>query len=275
MDRYRSDVDSVSPIPVDLEHQLRSPLAPQKAFRYPIVRWSKWLNDLDGIDEVLATLPAALDRSIAAERIDVLLDDDKTAAAFVVAMIWGHGSSGYGPFRTARILTGTADPAGEPLSPNVLEELKRSVDIAHDGGAVSGYRYLNNDGKITGLGPAFFTKWLYFVTARGNPTSPSAAPVLDALVIEWLRRHAHVRIRSGRTADYSAYIDHLAAWGTATDHTPVEVEERIFRLIRNDGTPHDSTTENDERTNHDQPHTPARMAPRPERTRTDQILGRE
>lgn len=29
--------------------------------------------------------------------------------------------------------------------------------------------------------PAFFTKWLYFLTARGNPTSPHAAPVLDSL----------------------------------------------------------------------------------------------
>lgn len=247
MDRHRSDIGSVPPIPADLEDQLRGSFVPQKAFPYSAVRWSTWLNDLDVIDEVLGTLPAALDRSIAAARIDELLDGEKTAAAFVVAMIWGHGSSGYGPFRTARILTGAADPAGEPLSPDVLEKLTRSVDIAQNSGAVSGYRYLNNDGRITGLGPAFFTKWLHFVTARGNPTSPHAAPVLDALVIEWMRRHVNVRIRAGRTADYAAYLDHLTAWGTATGHTPVDVEERIFRLIRNDGTPHDSTTENNER----------------------------
>lgn len=248
MDRYRSDIGCVPPRPADLEHQLLGPFVPQKAFTYPAARWSTWLRDLAGIREVLATLPAALDRSIAARRIDALLSGDEVAAAFVVAMIWGHGSSGYGPFRTARILTGTADPDGEPISPDVVEKLTRSVDIAQNGGAVSGYRYLNNDGRITWLGPAFFTKWLYFVTARGNPTSPHAAPVLDALVIEWMRRHAHVRIRAGRTADYAAYLDLLTAWGTATGHTPVDVEERIFRLIRNDGTPHDSITESDERT---------------------------
>ncbi|MFC8181568.1 hypothetical protein ACFULT_22045 [Rhodococcus sp. NPDC057297] len=100
-----------------------------------------------------------------------------------------------------------------------------------------GYRYLNNDGAIHGLGPAFFTKRLYFITTRGEPHSPAAAPILDALVVAWLQSAADIRIRAGRTDDFTRYIKLLEHWGSPTGHTPVEVEERIFRIIRNDAAP--------------------------------------
>ncbi|MBY6708087.1 hypothetical protein HQ308_14875 [Rhodococcus sp. BP-241] len=224
----------MSRVPADLDDLLHRPFAPQKAFRYPAARWSKWVGHLDGVSDVLETLPSELDRALAARRIDELLADN-VAGAFVVAMIWGHGSSGYGPYRTARILTDSTAPASSPLSEGVIEKLTRSVSVAQDGDAVLGYRFLTHASPVRGLGPAFFTKWLYFVTARGNPTSPLAAPILDALVINWMRKHAGVRIRAGYTIDYRVYLDHLTAWGAATDHTPVEVEERIFRLMRDDG----------------------------------------
>lgn len=96
------------------------------------------------------------------------------------------------------------------------------------------YRWLNNaSGRVAGLGPAFFTTWLYFVTARGDATAPAASPVLDALVLTWLGSHG-VRLRAGCTDDFARYLDTLRTWGEPHDLAPAQVEERIFRLIRAD-----------------------------------------
>ncbi|WP_431843218.1 hypothetical protein [Calidifontibacter indicus] len=116
-----------------------------------------------------------------------------------------------------------------------MEKLTEWVRIAREEGPVEGFRYLNNAGRLRGLGPAFFTKWLYFVTACGQARSERAAPVLDALIISWLKKYADTRLRHGKTPDYQHYIELLHGWGAPYGRTPAEVEESIFRLIRNDG----------------------------------------
>lgn len=102
---------------------------------------------------------------------------------------------------------------------------------------MAGYRFLNTqDGKISNLGPAFFTKWLYFVTADGSVDGgPQAAPILDVLVLNWLRTKADLRLRTGWTVDYETYLDLLTTWGKPYGIHRAGVEERIFRLIREDG----------------------------------------
>jgi hypothetical protein len=221
--------------PVDLEPLLSADQSQQRAFRYSLERWRAWTGHLDGVGEVLDGLPRALDRRTTAMVVDHALPGN-VAAAFTVAMIWGHGTSGYGPYRTARVLTGSREPAGLPLSPAVEDRLRESATVARERGPVEGYRYLNNSpGKIAGLGPAFFTKWLYFVTVRGSVGTASAAPVLDALVLRWLAARA-MPLRAGSTDDYARYVELLSSWGKPHGLAPAEVEERIFRLVRNDGT---------------------------------------
>lgn len=186
------------------------------------------------MEQVLARLPPALDRSGAATLVDDLLPDN-VPGAFAVAMIWGHGSSGYGPYRTARVLTAARKPRNQPLDQSVVDRLQQSIQIVQKSGAVEGYRFLNNHpGHIAGLGPAFFTKWLYFVTSRGDTAALDAAPVLDALVVRWLRDKAGIILRPGRTDDYRRYVTLLRDWGKER-LTAAQVEERIFRLIRDDG----------------------------------------
>lgn len=88
------------------------------------------------------------------------------------------------------------------MSPVVRQQLLASTTIAREHGPVEGYRCLNNPpGRITGLGPAFLTKWLFVATAKGDPKSLPAAPVLDGLVLQWLREHTDARRRAGRTSD--------------------------------------------------------------------------
>lgn len=228
----------MSLIPHDLAETLSEDFPSQKAFTYPADRWRSWTGHLEGNAALLDALPAALDRATTARVVEEQLARTPRGVgpAFTVAMMWGHGFSGYGPYRTARILTGAISPLGCPLSGDVLARLSDSADIARRDGPVEGYRFLNTQpGRIGGLGPAFFTKWLYFATARGQIGSPTAAPILDALVVTWFREHADSPLRAGYTDDYARYVETLTAWGAPNGLAPAQVEERIFRLIRNDG----------------------------------------
>lgn len=235
MGKRSSGVDDVmDPAPPALMDLLTGAFPPQKAFGYPVSAWSRGLSRFDDVGPVLDQVPAKLDRATVSRLVETLLSESNVAAAFVVAMMWGYGTSNVGPYRTARVLTGGNAAPDAPVSAEVIARLTKAVDVARHDGAVEGYRYLNNDGAIHGLGPAFFTKWLYFITTRGEPHSPTAAPILDALVIAWLQSEAGIRIRPGRTDNFARYVALLQQWGEPTGHTPVEVEERIFRIIRND-----------------------------------------
>ncbi|WP_139277460.1 8-oxoguanine DNA glycosylase OGG fold protein [Rhodococcoides corynebacterioides] len=226
---------SIPPVPDALVPLLTSGLPQQRAFAFSRPSWSRWFVRMPGVLDAMDALPDRVDRAHVATTVDGLIDSD-VAAAFVVAMIWGHGKSGYGPFRTARILTGgRRRPLEHELSTDVVDKLRASVDHVRGDGPVEGYRYMANEGALWGLGPAFFTKWLCFASARGDHESDTAAPILDAIVIRWLHRNSDVRLRTGRTVDYEWYVDTLRAWGSAAGLSAVQVEERIFRLNRADG----------------------------------------
>lgn len=232
-------VGGMANVPQDLAAALGAPRVRQRAFGYPLQRWREWVGHLESVNSVLGQLPPRLDRQQTAELIDSMIPDQVTAA-FTISMIWGHGYSGYGPYRTACVLTGSKKPKNAPVSLVVHQQLLDSTTIAREHGAVEAYRYLNNPpGKIRGLGPAFFTKWLFFATAEGDIKSPAAAPVLDALVFRWLRDHADVTLRAGKTSDYERYFSLLRSWGEPHALAPAEVEEQIFRLIRQDGAEQD------------------------------------
>ncbi len=207
----------------------------QRAFGWPRSRWEKWLTDVKGAERSLEGLPAELDRPATAGIVQRNVESDDYAAAFVAAMVWGHGYSGYGPYRTAWALTSSRTPRSRPVEPAVVRRLRESCSMVRQEGPVASYRYLNNRGHIAGLGPAFFTKWLYFSSADGRPYGDQAAPILDALITFWLRENAGVQLRYGRTSDYETYLDLLHEWGTPHGRNAVEVEEAIFRLIRDDG----------------------------------------
>ncbi|MEV4900107.1 hypothetical protein AB0K08_02045 [Citricoccus sp. NPDC055426] len=58
---------------------------------------------------------------------------------------------------------------------------------------------------------------------------------MDQLIIRWLRSKASIHLKPARTAEYERYIETLQRWGMPYGLAPADVEERIFRLIRNNG----------------------------------------
>lgn len=196
-------------------------------------RWLEWLGHIDEAAALLRDLPPELDRATVKDIVSSSWEQNP-AGAFVATMVWGHGHSGYGPYRVARILTLDANPREAPINQATVSKLLTSGQKAQAEGPVSSYYFLNNEGRIWGLGPAFFTKWLFFVGASSRVSETVAAPILDQLILTWLRDEGFP-LRPGRTPDYERYVNLLTEWGEPHGLAPADVEERIFRIIRNDG----------------------------------------
>ncbi|MGV2821804.1 hypothetical protein ABZX73_13085 [Brevibacterium casei] len=217
-------------VPTDLFPLLESPFDAQMAFSYPRESWSRWLGHLGQLGPFIDDLPAALDRPTVTELVAMHAQKDPVSA-FVPAMIWGHGNSGYGPYRVARVLTQSSTPLESQVDQSVLRKLADGYRVAAAEGPIAGYYRMNNEAYIKHLGPAFFTKWLHFSTAATATDPAGVAPILDRLVLDWLHDH-DITIRAGRTPGYENYVSLLSSWGKPHNLGPAQVEERIFRLIR-------------------------------------------
>ncbi len=88
---------------------------------------------------------------------------------------WGQSRNGYGPSRLRAIHRGAATRGVD-----IEATLAEAVETMRRSSAVDAYASLN--GAVPGLGPAFFTKFLYVAGARVPPASGPAPLVLDAVV---------------------------------------------------------------------------------------------
>lgn len=224
---------AIPPPPARLIELMEQSFAPQRAFEYDAERWLKWLGDIPGAADAINSLPDAVDRPLI-RQVVCDLEDDNIVGAFIAVMIWGHGTVGYGPYRTLQVLSDNFRD-GRGLSDEVVAKLRRSISVAREQGSIEGFRHLANEGKLRELGASFFTKWLYYITATGPLGEDGAAPILDDIVIAWINDNASEQLRYGRTRSYERYLELVTAWGAPYELSPVDVEERIFRLIRNDG----------------------------------------
>ena len=159
--------------------------------------------------------------------------------AFIASMIWGYGTTGYGPYRTARVL-GT--------DPDVVSHLVAAARTAQDpnqGGYVAfheiGEGRDNDPAYLKYLGPAFGTKFLYFLTAAADAVP--VTPVMDAVVRRWFWREAEVwlNVTSWKSTSYMDYLSLLDTWrealapengGKAPSRD--QVEHVIFAIERGD-----------------------------------------
>ena len=209
--------------PAPLTALLSQPLSPQQKFKVPKDAWLRRLGEIPEAADALAALPGWINRDDAAEAVRQHWPDSITAA-FVSAMVWAYGpKAGYAPYRVLRVLTASKTPDGKTLNDRVTAALERSVEIALTEDAVEAFSYLNDCthkvrshqrehadklvgvdcGRIYGLGPSFFTKWLQVATLAFAPEDralprkttrrPTAlipqyppAPMWDNQVVVWL-----------------------------------------------------------------------------------------
>jgi hypothetical protein len=138
--------------------------------------------------------------------------------AFLVVMVWGQGTTGYGPWRTARILQDNSD---------AKERLVRVARHLAQDGALEAYRRFGGDYRLRWLGPAFGTKYLYFCPQ--GPGSP--ALILDRLVAQWLTKNTSSNFRAGpwSPSTYRRYLELVWSWAAVLGVAAEEVEWCIFQ----------------------------------------------
>lgn len=223
-----------SEVPTQLKAMLAKKQNPQRAFGWNERSWEVAFADCPDVLDQLKKLPGAIDRVEVCRVVGSSLIRGAVIPAFVTAMIWGYGTAGYGPTRVRWVLTGVRgrDAMSALVRPDVKERLDAAVQVVRSDGAVEGFRRMNNAGHVKYLGPAFFTKWLYFASATSGPDDAQAAPILDKQVKDWLADKAKVRLNMYKTSDYARYVELLKAWGSQTKpaRTPAQVEKAIFHL---------------------------------------------
>jgi len=224
------------PVPSLLAAALAEPPRPQHAFVWEPAGWRTEMHDLPEVQGMLGDLPGRVDRELIRLKVLEELNEGRVISAFVSAMVWGYGDRGYGPVRVRWVLTGVKQGAhGASVRGDVPGLLSDAVEVVRGEGAVEGFRFMANAGRLKYLASAFFTKWLYFASALDSPDDPRAAPILDKQVHDWLEKHADMTLDISRTHEYRRYLDVLTEWGDQFARTPVQVERVIFSLATGRG----------------------------------------
>lgn len=91
---------------------------------------------------------------------------------FLLAMVWGFGTVGYGAHKTAKML---ANPKSE-------DNIRKIFQATRDEGAAAGWSALLADHKVRGLGISFGTKLLYFA---GYSTGHELRPLVLDDNVRW------------------------------------------------------------------------------------------
>lgn len=185
--------------------------------RLPEGLWPDELDDLQGTDRF---------HRITREDVFRLSAQVETPAqalrCYVAACVWGTGTGGLGVVRRARPLH-LHDDAGE--------RLLKAVTTLREDGAVAAYESLRKGGDthLKGLGPAFFTKVLYFA---GSDTAAGPRPlILDRFVVRAFNEQAELSWRTNwgwTPGQYERYLDTVAGWASSWGTTADVVERELF-----------------------------------------------
>lgn len=176
-------------------------------------RWNRksWTNQLGQYEEFFNGLK--IDRIDRKQAVQLsphkVTNEEEAVQVFLLAMLWGYGLVGYGPFRTRRIMD----------RPEAVAELLEVAQVAQRDGGLAAFQLIadrrsgGTKSFLKWLGPAFGTKYIYFLTAKSNPEKP--APVMDAVVYRWFRKHSpdrKVRVDFWHTPSYKQFLDCLEEW---------------------------------------------------------------
>jgi len=210
--------DTVHPVPPALRDVLRRWEAvgrpPQQGSNWSLRPWQLTFPERS---EYLASLPNPIGRADAIAACREAPDGPEAAVrGFLAAMIWGYGKVGYGPYRTAHVLSDTAGAAAT---------LAEVAGVARDEGGPAAFERLA-DNHLLGLGVAFATKYLFFCAAAGD--GPPAL-VLDRLVRGWLARNAGWSLRlDWRVGAYREYVETVTSWASELGCDAVDLEFLMF-----------------------------------------------
>jgi len=174
-------------------------------------RWklSSWLRQLPEHEEFLSGLQQdALGRRDGVALMREVDSEDSAVQAFLIPMIWGYGPVGYGPYRSRRVLDSFK------ASARLLEVAR----IAQTEGGLDAFNHIQLQRStqrdyLKYLGPAFGTKYLYFLTAAVDAVETT--PVMDVVVWRWFRKHVpttSIDVLHWHAESYASFLRCLRHW---------------------------------------------------------------
>jgi hypothetical protein len=167
---------------------------------------------------LLNELPTQLSREVVRDVCGNCSADIRGAIdAFIVSMAWGYGRAGYGVYRTQAVLSqGGA---------NVGLALDRARRLVVERGPLAGYEQLAGPGRLEGLGPAFGTKFLFFLN--------DDALILDKLIADWFSavEGSSLRPTTWSLKHYRHYLETMNGWAEDAGLPVVRIEEAAFTEI--------------------------------------------
>jgi hypothetical protein len=184
-----------------------------QAVRFDPARWQRLLPDS-------ALWPAELDGAnvVTRETVFAVFGNGDVTHGLVAACVWGAGTGAQSVHRRVKVFTHNEQ--------NVLGfRLAAALEVLRESGPVAAYDALRTRFRIAYLGPAFFTKFLYF--AGYDAGSEPRPLILDRFVAKGLQADWP---RAGWTsAQYGEYLRHAHAWAHETGTAPDAVELALFR----------------------------------------------
>jgi hypothetical protein len=196
----------------------------EQGVRFNPVRWKQLLPDPAFWPTRLDTCPESSRGRLVVTRATVfeicrdMPDELAATQGFVAACVWGAGTGAQSIHRRVKIFTANPGEVGTRLA--------RALAIQQSDGAVAAYGALQGPLKLKYLGPAFFTKILYFA---GYDTPRDLRPlILDKFVAIGLQ--AGWPWAGWSSAQYSEYLHHAHEWA---DKDPDAVELLLFKAGKN------------------------------------------
>ncbi len=130
------------------------------------------------------------------------------------------------------------------------DEIFRLARVAVAKGGLAAYRHVAQRRQedphfLRYLGPAFGTKFIYFVT-KANTSAPS--PIMDAVVQRWFQRHVPtvpLILEWSSPKSYERYIEQLAGWAlqlSAQTNRSIAVDEVEHLIFADRATDEGSAT---------------------------------
>lgn len=176
----------------------------EHAIKYRPERWTD-LQELLPITAELGRITRGDARSVAAAGHE----SGHWLPLLVASFIWGQGLNGYGPARLGWILKGKRSAKARPAE-RIEESLSTAVEVLRREGARQAYASLRHESPIPHLGPAFFTKFLYFAGLETPGVRGLQPLILDRRLAEqmrsfWRRRQDPAAAWRWSAGGWSAY----------------------------------------------------------------------
>lgn len=195
----------------------------EHAVKYRPERWTDF-QELLPITAQLGRITRGDARSVAAAGHE----SGQWLPLLVASFIWGQGLNGYGPARLGRILKGRRSAKTRPTE-RIEESLSVAVEVLRREGTRRAYTSLRHECPIPHLGPAFFTKFLYFAGLETPDVRGPQPLILDRRLAHqmrsfWRRRHDPAAAWRWSAGGWSAYRYevYLAFLNTAAEQLSAE-----------------------------------------------------